>query len=386
MKPRRPSRPFVRRSHLPLSPAFKNIQDWPPANRGFYAAFRDWLYHSGYGPSALSLYGVAARLAFSLVEKPYWQMEPEADLNRVRDYIRAQYPSLGTQQSYLKGIAKLEQYLRLRCQKPKPEKPVNWATYVGPLPEAVAVLIQRYVEHRQHYWPVDRRRELAHDLLSPLTLGLRWLAAHRSLQSIADLTPQAWFAYVDARLVDGLSPVALNDELATLLGWLHWLHDEGQPVCARMFKVERLDEGPHLPKDAPLEQLRKVLAVIQTAANATHAGIRRMGVMDQAWFLLMLYSGLRTGEVRRLQVSDIDWERRLIRIEQSKGLKDRLVPMSAATIEALQHYLDVRGPRIAGVGLHLSPCPTERELLWGTADEVLPHPQWRQAHATSTAA
>jgi integrase len=69
--------------------------------------------------------------------------------------------------------------------------------------------------------------------------------------------------------------------------------------------------------------------------------------MDRAWFLLMLHSGLRTAEVRRLTLADIDWERRLIRIEQSKGLKDRLVPFSPPTADALRTYLDVRGPAAA---------------------------------------
>ena len=69
--------------------------------------------------------------------------------------------------------------------------------------------------------------------------------------------------------------------------------------------------------------------------------------MDRAWFLLMLHSGLRSCEARRLKLGDIDWERRLLRIEQSKGLKDRLVPFSLPAADALHAYLDVRGPAAA---------------------------------------
>jgi integrase len=83
---------------------------------------------------------------------------------------------------------------------------------------------------------------------------------------------------------------------------------------------------------------------IQAAAASSHAGVRRCGRMDQAWFLLMLHSGLRTGEVRRLTFPDIEWEAKRVRIEQSKGLKDRLVCLSEATVEALKAYLEVRGP------------------------------------------
>lgn len=45
-----------------------------------------------------------------------------------------------------------------------------------------------------------------------------------------------------------------------------------------------------------------------------------------------------------MRPGDIDWSRRFIRIEQSKGLKDRRVPMSDAVIATLQAWLAVRGP------------------------------------------
>jgi integrase len=58
----------------------------------------------------------------------------------------------------------------------------------------------------------------------------------------------------------------------------------------------------------------------------------------------MLHSGLRTIEIRHLRFADIQWQERRIRIEQSKGLKDRIVFLSEASIAALQSYLAVRGP------------------------------------------
>ncbi|MCD4699056.1 MAG: site-specific integrase [Phycisphaerae bacterium] len=85
-----------------------------------------------------------------------------------------------------------------------------------------------------------------------------------------------------------------------------------------------------------------LLEEIEAEARARHANRWRMGVLDRAWVHLMLYSGLRTSEVRRLRLPDVDFEIRRIRIEQSKGLKDRIVYMNSATIIALQSYLDIR--------------------------------------------
>ena len=61
--------------------------------------------------------------------------------------------------------------------------------------------------------------------------------------------------------------------------------------------------------------------------------------MDRAWVLLMPHSGLRTGEVRRLRLADLHLEGRRARIEQSKGLNDRVAPLSAATVDALRAHL-----------------------------------------------
>jgi len=48
--------------------------------------------------------------------------------------------------------------------------------------------------------------------------------------------------------------------------------------------------------------------------------------------------GLRLSEVLAVRVADIDGERRLLRVEQGKGAKDRLVPLSPTLLEHLRAY------------------------------------------------
>ncbi|MBS1221872.1 MAG: integrase, partial [Proteobacteria bacterium] len=48
--------------------------------------------------------------------------------------------------------------------------------------------------------------------------------------------------------------------------------------------------------------------------------------------------GLRLSEVLGLRVADVDGERRLLRIDQGKGAKDRLVPLSPTLLEDLRGY------------------------------------------------
>jgi integrase/recombinase XerD len=59
----------------------------------------------------------------------------------------------------------------------------------------------------------------------------------------------------------------------------------------------------------------------------------------------LLYDcGLRCLEVRTLEISDLDLNRRMIHIRQSKGKKDRYVPMGKVLSEGIKKYLDAERP------------------------------------------
>jgi len=322
----------------------KSRAAWLPANGGFYDNFRAWLKAGGYGESALDLYSVAARLALGLLDKPYWQIDAEADLNRVRAYLAAHYDSQATRATYEKGLKKLAQYLCLRNRQPVSPKPVNWAYYCAGLPGWLEEHLRDYLAHCRRAWLPEQHYQATIATLSHLTLSLRWLAGRTPLTSLADITPNLWFEYVDMRLAKEIKATTLNTELAHLQPFLQFMAAAGQPICARMLRVEPLTAPQNLPRDVPPEQLRKLQAEIERDAAAGHAGLRRLGLTDKVWFLLMLHSGLRTGEVRRLRQSDLDLTNRRVWIEQSKGLKDRVVYLSQLTAEAIRAYLVVRGP------------------------------------------
>jgi len=72
----------------------------------------------------------------------------------------------------------------------------------------------------------------------------------------------------------------------------------------------------------------EVRQIIHACANAKH----RM-------MLLTCYGcGLRVSELVRLKVQQIDGERLLLRIEQGKGAKDRMVVLSTGLLNQLRHY------------------------------------------------
>jgi integrase len=159
------------------------------------------------------------------------------------------------------------------------------------------------------------------------------------LKTLQNLTPALWFEFVEARLAANVQPVTINTALSCLQTFLRFCQEADQPICQRTLLVRPLKEYRRIPKDAPVEQLRCLGETIAAAVAGAQGTLRRQAIMDQAWFLLMLHSGLRSGEVRRLKLGDLDWENRRARIEQSKGLKDRFVYLSEAALRALKVYL-----------------------------------------------
>jgi integrase len=246
--------------------------------------------------------------------------------------------------SSIGGLAKLAEFLQHQRQRKPPKKRVNWEHYVGPLPQWLADDVRAYVAHRRRAWIPEQYHRATIEVLCHLTLSLRWMADHATLTDISDLTPALWFDFLDARLEAGRRPNTVNRDLGDLQEFLRFLADAGRPVCERMLDIKPLPVGPQLPRDVPLDQLRLLMREIENDAASSNVGTQRMGVMDGAWFHLMLHCGLRVGEVRRLRLADLDLEARRVRVEKSKGLKDRVIYLSQPTADALVVYLEICGP------------------------------------------
>ena len=67
---------------------------------------------------------------------------------------------------------------------------------------------------------------------------------------------------------------------------------------------------------------------------------------DRAILMLFITYGLRSGEVRRLQLEDLDWENETLRVRRSKSGRADLFPLSRGVGQAILRYiLEVRPSR-----------------------------------------
>ena len=70
-------------------------------------------------------------------------------------------------------------------------------------------------------------------------------------------------------------------------------------------------------------------------------------LLKQRIVLALIYSaGLRGQEVINLKISDVDFERKIIHIRQSKYKKDRIVPLAETMAVGLKKYLKAKNPHL----------------------------------------
>ncbi|HEC33627.1 MAG TPA: hypothetical protein ENI37_02800 [Chloroflexi bacterium] len=207
------------------------------------------------------------------------------------------------------------------------------------LPTWLTEPLVEYVARQRRRWKPSQREHHTRVRLYALCPLWRWLLEERGVKSFATLSRRDVQAYVEARLEAGRAASTINRELRELWAFLRFLEGRGEPVSPGVFRVARPKERKPLPRFLTEEEYQRLEAHLldQTAGGA------RDDHLDRAWFYLLAHGGLRLGELRELRLGDVDLEGKRLVVRDGKGKKDRAIPLSEATIEALQGYLAVRG-------------------------------------------
>lgn len=184
----------------------------------------------------------------------------------------------------------------------------EWETY-----------ILGYVNHRSSSWREPDRLTHTRSLLANLSAFSRAV----NLTRLADLTPRVWFTYVQKRTKVGIKPSSLNTELKVIQSLLRFAKENDRPICKTMLEVRPLKTEEALPKDLSMGKVKAL-------GNAAH------DLAEKAWILLMLHCGLRTCEIRALRWKDVDLQKRVLYIRESKGLLSRVVFLSQPVKEILK--------------------------------------------------
>jgi len=130
----------------------------------------------------------------------------------------------------------------------------------------------------------------------------------------------------------GLAPRSVERALAALRSFFNYLVGEdvipANPAKTIVF--------PRTPRTAPDIVALDVIETLLDSFPQTPAGRR-----DRAIIEFLYGSGLRVGELSRLDLEDVRIPDRLIRV-RGKGRKERIVPFGRRALEALRAYLPDR--------------------------------------------
>jgi site-specific recombinase XerD len=105
----------------------------------------------------------------------------------------------------------------------------------------------------------------------------------------------------------------------------------------RTFPKELPHQAPYLLSESEVARLLAATTTLRATRNKPlHPQTIRLA------FLLLFCCGLRRGEVLKLRLTDIDTETMVLRINETKFYKSRLVPLSPSVADELRQYLAQR--------------------------------------------
>ncbi len=208
-------------------------------------------------------------------------------------------------------------------------------------PDALAAWCDRYLEHLaiRNYSPqtIDGRRDA-------LKVFNTW-AHERTLTRAGEITRpilesyQRWLWRYQRANGKRLGISTQRGRLATLKDWFSWLVRQNLLLSNPASELELPRMEKRLPAEAlSLREVENILAVPNLADP--------LGIRDRA-ILEMLYScGLRRAELARLEMTDLNRDRRTLQIRQGKGNKDRVIPIGQRALAWAERYLNEVRPRL----------------------------------------
>ena len=105
----------------------------------------------------------------------------------------------------------------------------------------------------------------------------------------------------------------------------------------RFFFVKTLKRS-YLLDDLPYPKVPRRLPTILTVEEVGRLIDSARNLMDRTLLMVLYSTGMRSRELRGLQVRDIDSQSMLIHIQHGKGGRDRYVPLSLKLLETLREY------------------------------------------------
>lgn len=160
-------------------------------------------------------------------------------------------------------------------------------------------------------------------------------------------------AFLDSR--HRTNPRSYNELLGDVRRLFEWMVSQQILPASPIRAKAQPQTACRLPFLFPPEAIRRLLVVAGALQSNSRAPLR--GATYEMIFAMLAGLGLRVGEVARLQWGDVDLEREVLEIRDTKFGKDRLVPFGPKLATRIRSYLaqrDQRGYTCAGANFLFS--------------------------------
>lgn len=202
---------------------------------------------------------------------------------------------------------------------------------------AFAALLEDYVHHLQG------QRDLSTHTVRAYRCDIEGLLVHLIRLGLADLRSvdlRALRSWLARQQTMGQARSTLQRRSAAVRVFFSWAQQTGRTTSNPAASLRSPKVVRALP---PTLDQRDAAAMLAEAIMAARAEPGPLALRDVALLEILYATGVRVAELCGLDLDDIDWDRRSVRVF-GKGRKERTVPVGAPALRALEEWLHAGRP------------------------------------------
>lgn len=207
----------------------------------------------------------------------------------------------------------------------------QWQAYQGPMAAEMRAFVDAKRALGRRYTTEEKQLRLFDAFL-----------VQRRVGGVADVTPEVVDSFLASRSFRRAR--SYNALLGIVRGLFDWLVRQDRLPRSPVRAKPRRQTARRIPCLLDPIEARRLLDVAGNLPDRPRAPLR--GPTYRAIFALLYGLGLRVGEVSRLRRRDVDFERRLLVVRDTKFGKSRLVPFGPRIDAMLRDYLELRGGKL----------------------------------------
>lgn len=194
-----------------------------------------------------------------------------------------------------------------------------------------------------------KHKNLSKHTLKSYEIDLKQFLQFTGDVSIASVSKNEIYKFHEHILQKGLMPASLKRKLACIRVMFRWFELDEMILSNPFHKVRISTKLPRsLPRSIPTRDVAILLEAArhQVTLLLERAGQNNRGYINSFTALLaielMVYTGIRVGELVAIELEDIDFEGRRIKI-LGKGLRERFVfPPDTELVQSIRAYIVAR--------------------------------------------